>query len=369
MLGSRRRWTSVAPSADGCLSSGARTEFWFAGAFAAALLGVASPAAADPSIGKAPPSAALSWVRAPGAEECPAGPVVGAEVERVLAGPTLAPIAQADLVIEGRVAPLATGFETTLTLTLRNGSVLGTRKLVSTESSCAAITREVALVIALMIDPEAALRPAPRPPPTPDPGLSPGAPSAPTPCPSPLPPAAFPDKPRPWSVHFAAGPVVGLGLLPDPGFGVRVRAAITPPGLFPLEIGAELFTPVRAGSESQGVEIRFAQAFGRACPLAVSRGAWDFAGCAGVDLGSVRGAGFGFPVNRAAELLVVAAALGGRLGLHLGGVVVASAGADLAIPFLRGRFFYNAAGGEAREAFLTAPVAGTLDLAIGVQLP
>lgn len=370
MPGPRRQRTSVARPTDVRWSLRGRAALAAGATATLALLTGTAPAKGDPTIAH-PPPAALSWVRAPGAEECPAGPVVGAEVERVLGGPTLSPLAQAEMVIEGRVAPSAGGFETTLTLTLRSGAVLGTRTLASRDASCAAITREVALVVALMIDPEAALRPAAQPPADSlaAPAVPPPAPAG-APPPQALPPAQAPlPAPAPWRLHLAAGAVIGAGLLPAAGVGVRVRAAITPPRLFPLEIGAELFAPVRAAKDGQGVELTLAQAFVRACPLSGARGAWGFAACAGLDLGSVHGAGFGFSVNRAAELPVVAAALGGRLDVHLTSAVVISAGADLAIPFLRGRFFYDGAGGERREAFLTAPVAGTLDLSIGVQLP
>ena len=371
MPGQRRQRTSVARPTDVRWSLRGGAALAAGAAATIASLTATTPARGDPTIAHPPPTA-LSWVRAPGAEECPAGPVLGAEVERVLGGPTLAPLAQAEMVIEGHVAPSAAGFETTLTLTLRSGAVLGTRKLTSGDASCAAITRDVALVVALMIDPEAALRPAPQPPAEslaapaqPPPGAT-ETPSSPAFPPRPAPVAA---PPAPWRLHLAAGPVIGAGLLPAVGVGVRVRAAITPPRLFPLEIGGEIFAPVRADKDGQGVELTLAQAFVRACPLSGTRGAWGFAACAGIDAGSVHGAGFGFSVNRAAELFVVAAALGGRLDVHLTSAVVISAGADLAIPFLRGRFFYDGAAGERREAFLTAPVAGTLDFSIGVKLP
>jgi RNA polymerase sigma-70 factor (ECF subfamily) len=92
---------------------------------------VASPpaAAASPPV-LSPRPAALSWVREPGAEQCPAGPLLGAEIERVLGGPTLVSIAQAEIVVEGRVARVSDdAFETVLQMTDRAGSVLGARSL------------------------------------------------------------------------------------------------------------------------------------------------------------------------------------------------------------------------------------------------
>jgi len=353
-------------------------------------------ATADPAQARA---AALSWVRGAGAEDCPSGATISAEVERVLGGPRLTSLSQADLVIEGRVAKTDDGFETVLTLASRSGAMLGTRKLGSKGSSCNAITPEVGLVIALMIDPEAAMRPTPTappaviaPPPTISEAPSPidaspfvlpgsgdpiGASLPPSATPPPVhvssvvcaPPAPSAESARPWRAQLSVGPVVSAGLVPSAGLGVRGRIAITPPRLFPLEIGGEIFAPVRVAVAGRGVDVELAQAFVRACPLSPSVGRFAFSGCLGLDFGSVRGAGFGFDVNHAAEMPVVAAALGGRAGAHLGSIVSASFGADLAIPFFRGRFYYDATDGTAREAFLTAPIAGTFDLSIGLSLP
>jgi hypothetical protein len=354
-------------------------------ALAALCFLTASAAAADAPAPAGPRAAALSWVREPGAEACPAGPAIAAEVERLLGRPALVSAAQAEIVVEGRVAATAGGFETLLTLTDRSGAALGSRTLPSQGPACSAIAAEVALVVALMIDPDATLRgkpgdpapasspPVPAPaPPAPAAPPATGAPVAPLPAIAaapPCPPAApKPPPAEPWHVHLALGPVVGAGLLPSPGFGVRARAAITPPGLFPLELGGEVFAPVRAELDGQGAELLLAQGFVRACPLAGARAPWGYAACGGFDLGSVRGGGFGFPVNLSQELFVAAAALGGRASIQLGGVVRVSLGADLSVPFLRGRFFYQAPDGTAREVFLTSPIAGTVDLGVGIEL-
>ena len=361
--------------------------------------------AAAPSRAEPPRPAALAWTRAPGAEQCPTGQAIAAEVERVLAGRPLVSTAQADIVVEGRITRAGDDFESTLTLVSREGAVLGTRRLTTSGPECAAVRAEVGLVIALMIDPDAVLRPgsstAPSSPTsgpaavnpadptarilspgtTPlDPGAPPGplspgsflgappAPSAPLaapPCPPAPPPPA---PPPPWRTHLSTGPLIGLGLLPGPAVGARLRAAITPPGLFPFELSGDLFAPSRAEAEGVGLEMFLAQGRVRACPLTGTFTRWGLVACGGFDFGGLRGGGFGFPVDRSADLFTAAASAGGRVHLRLGTIVLLSLGLDLAVPFVRARVSYAAPEGGRRELFLTSPITGTADLALGIEM-
>ncbi len=366
---------------------------------AVAALLAAAPARAEP-----PRPAALAWTRAPGAEQCPTGQAIAAEVERVLAGRPLVSTAQADIVVEGRITRAGDDFESTLTLVSRDGAVLGTRRLTTAGPECAAARGEVGLVIALMIDPDAVLRPGP-PPSATTPTLPPGAATTPSssansargtgtlnplappgalppgsfpgvfpssspspstpPCPPALPPPA---PPVPWRTQLSAGPLIGLGLLPSPSIGARLRAAITPPGLFPFELSGDLFAPARAEAEGVGLEMFLAQGRVRACPLTGTFTRWGLVACGGFDFGGLRGGGFGFPVDRSAELFTAAASAGGRVQLRLGTIVLLSLGLDLAVPFVRARVSYAAPEGGRRELFLTSPVTGTADLALGIEM-
>lgn len=329
--------------------------------------------------------AALAWVRAAEAESCPPGQVIAAEVERLLASRPLVSMAQADIVIEGRVARTRGGtgaddsFETTLVLVDRAGVVLGTRKLTSTGPRCDALTGEVGLVIALMIDPEGALRaPAPTPiTPVPEPA-APAPISPPVPPPvafphnPPAPPAAPPcspaPPPAPWRTHLSLGPVVGLGLLPSPAVGLRLRGTVTPPGLFPFEVGGDMFAPSRAERDGIGLEMSLAQGRLRACPLTGMSAPWGLSACAGLDFGVLRTEAFGLPVNRSVELFVAAGVLGGRVELSLGRVVRLSLGAEVAIPAVRARVTYAAPDGTRLGLFTTSPLTGLADLGLGLEL-
>ena len=327
----------------------------------------------------------------------------------MLAGRPLVSMAQADIVVEGRIARAGADFESTLTLVSREGGVLGTRRLTTAGPECGGVTGEVGLVIALMIDPDAVLRPGapaggssaqgagsrgasdssgagsgaaspsssgsqgPFPGQLPASDLGAGAasgfgsgllPAAP-PCPPPAPPAT---PPAPWRAQLSAGPVIGFGLSPSPGIGGRFRLAVTPPGVFPFEVGADLFAPVRVEQEGVGLDVFVAQGHVRACPLTGTFTRWGLVACGGVDLGALRGGGFGFPVERAAELFMAGASLAGRVQVHLGPLFVVSLGLDLSVPFVRARFTYAAPEGGRRELFLTSPVAGSADLGLGLEM-
>src|SRR5277367_3092114 len=136
-------------------------------ALAAALAGAAAPAAAE-----APPrTSSLGWVRLPGAEACLGSRDLALAVEQRLARTVFVSPAQADVLIDGYItaipAPDPPRFKAHLTLSDAHGAVLGTRELTAPEGGCHAIDEPLALVVALLIDPDAALGPRKPPPPPP----------------------------------------------------------------------------------------------------------------------------------------------------------------------------------------------------------
>ena len=153
-------------------------------------------------------------------------------------------------------------------------------------------------------------------------------------------------------------------------FGIAAAVSLKAPSMAIALLGS---TPLLLGSLGQYfwpavVDVRGPRKPGVLVGVGLQSMFLVLAACAGFDFGSLRGGGFGFPVPRAQELFVAAAALSGRVRLHLGGVVRLSVGADLSVPFLRGRFFFDAPDGSRREVFVTSPVAGSADLSIGVEL-
>jgi hypothetical protein len=105
---------------------------------------------------------ALAWVRATGAEACPSSPELGHLVEATV-GAALVPPTQATMLIDGLVAPKpAGGFQALIRVNTAKGERLGERRLESDDARCAEVTRSTLLVLAVMINPEAAEQGLPR---------------------------------------------------------------------------------------------------------------------------------------------------------------------------------------------------------------
>jgi hypothetical protein len=336
-----------------------------AGALAASLLASPAPAgAAEP-----PRTSALGWVRLPGAETCADARELARAVERRLGRAVFASPAQADVLIEGRIepAPPGPGFRAHLALADARGAPLGLRDLEGAGADCRALDEQLALVVALLIDPEAALAP-PR---APAPPVVVERVFVPAPAPAPAPPPR-----EPWRASVALGPVAAIGLLPGVGFGVALRGELTPPALFPFEIGGAVWLDARAepaGAASpatKGAVLSLAYASLGLCPLHWSSGGTRLRGCADLDVGAVRAVGFGFASGGAGDEQVVAqATVAGRVTQRLVGPLELGLGLGLMAPLHRVRFFYVDAAQAEQELFRMSAVAGRLDLGLGLAFP
>jgi hypothetical protein len=190
----------------------------------------ASPAAASPAAATAPDTGtyALAWVRDDGAESCPPGREFAADVTQRLGRSPFDPDAPRS--IEIRVERTATGFRSRVHVRGNDGSTLGRRMLTNDEPTCAPLFSATALAVALLIDPDAALRepagtpvaeftePSP-PPPKPASLPEPVTTAAPTPAPPPPPPRR--------DHEGAAAALLGvyaLGITPEgsPGLALQV---------------------------------------------------------------------------------------------------------------------------------------------------
>src|SRR5262245_50490366 len=99
---------------------------------------------------------ALSFVREPGAEHCIAALELGQRVEHVV-GPVLVSAADAELSVEGRIARTAEGFSASIVIADREGRILGRRELQTRQAECRLLDDQLVFVIAVAIDPDAAL--------------------------------------------------------------------------------------------------------------------------------------------------------------------------------------------------------------------
>jgi hypothetical protein len=197
------------------------------GAFA--LLSSAQARAAEPTA--APSTYALSWVRAEGAEDCPTGRVVAAEVERRLGRAVFDVNAERSFEVE--VTRFGKTYRSDVFVRDAAGKTVGHRMLESVEPGCSALVNATSLAIALVIDPDAATRepapgssvaafeapppplpaPAPPPPPLPAPAPAPPAPQE-LRLPAPLPPSR--------TVSLRAQLTAGLVADTSPGFELAV---------------------------------------------------------------------------------------------------------------------------------------------------
>jgi hypothetical protein len=160
---------------------------------AAGVLLAGSARAAEPA-----PTYALSWVRAEGAEECPSGRVLMAEVERRLGRPVFDAAAARAFEIE--VTRFNGTYRSDVFVRAADGRALGHRTLQSDEPGCEALLSATALAIALLIDPEAAAREAP---PANGSAVFEPAPPPPTPPPAPPPPVDSPQARPPAPIAIA----------------------------------------------------------------------------------------------------------------------------------------------------------------------
>jgi hypothetical protein len=101
---------------------------------------------------------ALAWVRATGAEACPSSPELGRLVEATV-GTDLVPPTQATILVDALVAPKpGGGFRTLIRVNSAAGEALGERRLESDDARCSDVTRSTLLVLAVMMNPDAAPR-------------------------------------------------------------------------------------------------------------------------------------------------------------------------------------------------------------------
>ena len=160
-------------------------------------LGASAHARADTETpASPPPTYALSWVRAEGAEECPSGRALAKEVERRLGRSVFDAAAERSFEVE--VTRFGKTYRSDVYVRDVAGHSVGHRSLQSDEPGCSALVDATALAIALVIDPEAAAHQPPlassvaafEPPPAPP------APPLPSPPPPPAPPVASPVESR-----------------------------------------------------------------------------------------------------------------------------------------------------------------------------
>ena len=186
----------------------------------------------------------------PGADSCIATQTLARSVEERLGRHVFVSAADADVSVEGRIEKKKSGWHAVLTIRDAKGALLGTRDLDRADTSCESMNDGLALVIAVMIDPEANLSRPPAPFPPASASAEPAPPPSPTPAPTPPPPPPPPPPPKskdPLRVEGDVTAVISDGLAPDVTPGAQVAGTLWLPG---IPVGARgyggIFLPTNA---------------------------------------------------------------------------------------------------------------------------
>lgn len=323
-------------------------------------------------------TSALSWVRLPGSESCIAAAELSARVEKRLGRPVFASPSVADVEIEGRieVRTKPAGFRAVVNGTRHDGSAIGTRELSIDGSNCRAIDESVVLVIALLIDPDAAL--GDRPPP---------APPAPAPTPAPATPPASPpvvtreiihervfvEQPSapasPWFIEPSLAASMAFGRLPAtaPGAALTVRVGRGMVGLEGALAAAPGVSVNPVAASTERVSYSLIEGGLSLCPLIPMGERLAFGGCAGLRVGDVRSRGENFSPSVAVDRVLIDGAAAGRARLYVTRALFLSATATVLFPFVRQRTTATNSAGQVVTLDEQSAVAGEVALGIGVR--
>jgi len=306
-------------------------------------------------------TSSLSWVQLPGAEACGGAAAIAKAVEERLGRAALVSPAQAELSIEGRAERNGEHFRAVLVLRDSAGVQLGMRELESDGADCSELRENVALAVALMIDPDAVLHPPPQhlPPPPPPPRVVVQRVEVPV----------VVEPPAPWQVQPAVSAVIGGGFMPGGSVGALVSTTLFPPRFWPVEIYGGVWA-AESVAAAAGASTRFTSAFGGLglCPLHVRRGDLSFQSCAASQVGVVDSEPTGFATAQGGSLPTLHLVVDAHLSLVVAGGVSARAGGGLAVALLRTQFVFDNSDGT--QALFNAPLlAATADLGLAVSLP
>jgi hypothetical protein len=174
-------------------------------------------------------TSSLHWVRLPGAEACVGGHDLAQAVEAELGHSIFVSASEAELAVEGRVEPQPEhgGFRAVLAVSNREGALLGERTIESQAADCTEFTPALAVVIALLIDPDAEHA---APVDEPEEGV----------VETPEQPDPEPPPPSEWHVVLEGGTGISAGLAPVPLWTLIGSVILETPWLVALEVGGRL---------------------------------------------------------------------------------------------------------------------------------
>jgi hypothetical protein len=326
-------------------------------------------------------TSSLSWLRMPGSDSCIATQALARSVEERLGRRVFVSAAEADVSVEGRIekrAGASGGWHAVITIRDGKGALLGTRELDRPDASCSSMNDPLALVIAVMIDPEAKLSssPPPLPPPAAAPAAAPPAPPA-APAPA-LAPAVAPELPEPHTKHkepwrFQGDAVVTIasGLAPAIAPGGSIAGALFLPNGIPLGLRgyASLFLPTNATQDGATASFDLVYVGGSVCPT-LRRPSFTGMLCFGGQLGVVRS----HPETQGRTIQDKTLGLWNgvseaRISIPLFAPLALTGGVSAILPLLRPTFEYTRTDGTSANLHKVSSFAVSADAGIGFFFP
>lgn len=334
---------------------------------------------------------ALNWVRETGAEACVSSQALAHMLEQVV-GPVLRQPADAGFAIEGTVrkAPGTDGWLARIRVSDAAGDVLGERDLKNNERRCSTLTQSVLLVLAVIIDPDAAQRGLPeavvaqlsrdaqseaatadvvQTPETAAPPPIATIPRQPFPDVAVVPGRAAAAQPS-WQLHLLTGWLVGTGILPETSSGPTLALRIGKPELGSLALAGTYWLPVSQSFDSPRAvdsEIHFhaAHALLSACRPVVQAGRLSLEGCLGFAAGYRWVRAEALAERRDPRRPYSGGVLSAELDVQLTRNWFAFTSVTAALLMPHARFTYEAYQGGERGLFETKALSGWLAAGMG----
>ena len=329
----------------------------------------------------------LEWIRARGAEACLARADIEERVSARLGRPVFSDAARGT--IEGFVQREGETWVAHILARDESGRVTGSRDLTNNAPDCSGLDAAVTLAVALVIDPEAALRPPssapPRPLPVrlpvavpPAPPLPP-APPFPTPAaPPPPPPAECPVErpcPRAESVPEARSlpkatlggrVLVASGLLPGAAAGFAVAAEVPLTRWIDVTTGAFFLPEERTSNSEFGFGLTAAWLGACAVPWRARAPRVTLSLCGDLGLGAIHSVVYAFLPTNPGDRVWAGATASGQLRVRIAGPVALEAGAALVVPLIRQPFVVQ---GEGTAVFQESSAAAVGFGGVGLSIP
>lgn len=323
----------------------------------------------------------------PGADSCIATQALARSVEERLGRHVFVSAAEADVSVEGRIEKRAghPGWHAVITIRDAKGALLGTRELDRPDAACAAMNEPLALVIAVMIDPEAKLSSSPTPLPPQPPPTATTAPTSPPPPPDLPPPVSTqpvapppdtttpqPHAKEPWRFQGEALGTVSSGLAPEVAFGGTVAGMLFVPKIpIALRAYASLYVPTKASDDGARASFDLITFGGAICPT-LRRPAIILMLCFGGHLGAIRS----HPETQGRDIQDKTGALWnavseGRITIPIAAPVALTGGISGVLPLLRPTFGYTRSDTAKTTASLhqVSSFAVVADVGIGFFFP